>query len=278
MTTFSTDFMTGSSLNEKVTERLCAASDAVQTESQRIEDEIEAFEVFETELQRISITPQKPLQSSTLVDLTTHSSPPMTETIQEPYQSTVMAVPHYEEDYGESFFENLSAEFGPELVTLIDNAECFDRRLKSIIETHTQESITERENLATTISAEQEAIERIAAQLQKVATQVESLQSSEYAADDFCSLESHWRQLETLEAKCDTIAAERQATIRTLERKAGTQNDQISLNEYLYQDLQHDYPVLASIALIGQYKKSIQAEVENQISCVNIRATKATEK
>ena len=277
MSTLSIDFMTGSSVNEKINERLCAASDAVQTESQRIEDEIEAFETFETELHQISTSTQEPLQPFNPVEFRTHSSPSMTETLQELYHSTVMAVPHYEEDYDESFFENLSAEFGPELVLLIDKAECFDRRLKSIIETHIREAIDERENLAATLSAEKEAVERITAQLQKVATKIDSLQYSEHAPDDFCSLESHWRQLEILESKCDTLAAERQETIRMLERKAGTQNHQISLNQYLYQDLQHEYPVLASIALIGQYKASIQAKVEKQISCVSIRATKATE-
>jgi hypothetical protein len=173
-----------------------------------------------------------------------------------------MAVPHFSDDYDETFYENLTAEFGPEFAAMIDQADHIDDRCKSTIEALCSNAIQERENFAETIQAEQDDIETCSSKLLDIAVEIDSLSTTEFAAADFGSLEAYWTRLQTLEISCDTIADDRQETIKMHDRAVGSVNTEASLNHYLYQELPEVYPILSSIGILGIRLTTIQSEIE----------------
>jgi len=257
--------MSGATTEQRIERRISFAQDELSKEYCRITDEIKAFERFIDRLESI-VTPFDKLSSprgmSALRKQPTGSG---TTELREAYEATVMAVPHFSEDYDESFYENLTAEFGPELAAMIRQADHIDERCRSAIESLSSTAIQERENLVETIQAEEEAIETYSSKLLDIAVEIDSLSTTEFATADFGGLEAYWTRLQTLEKRCDTIADDRQRTIKSHDRAVGTLNSKASFNRYLYQDLPEVYPILGSIGILGIRLTTTQSEIETQI-------------
>mgnify|MGYP007116776427 CR=1 FL=1 len=250
---------------QDIERRVSSAQDELSKESCRITDEIEAFEQFVGRLEAIPASSDQlssPRGMSTLKEQPSGSG---ADKLREAYESTVMAVPHFSDDYDETFYENLTAEFGPELAAMIHQADHIDDRCKSTIETLCSNAIQERENLAETIQAEQEAIETCYSKLLDIAVEIDSLSTTEFAAADFGGLEAYWTRLQTLEISCDTIAGDRQEIIKMHDRAVGSVNTEASLTHYLYEELPEMYPILASIGILGTELTTIQSEIETRM-------------
>lgn len=254
--------MSGATTEQRIERRISFAQDELSKEYCRITDEIKAFERFLDRLESIVTSSDQhssPRGMSALREQPTGSG---TSELRKAYEATVMAVPHFSEDYDESFYENLTAEFGPELAAMIRQADHIDERCRSAIESLSSTAIQEREHLVETIQAEQEAIETYSSKLPDIAVEIDSLSTTEFAAADFGGLEAYWTRLQTLEKRCDTIADDRQRTIKSHDRAVGTLNSEASLSRYLYQDLPEMYPILASIGILGTELTTIQSEIE----------------
>lgn len=254
--------MAAATIEQRIERRISTAQDELTIENRRILAEIEAFEEFVDRLES-DVTLSRPAQTTSgMRALTEQPRNSGTGELREAYESTVMSVSHFSEDYDETFYENLTAEFGAELAAMIYQAGHIDEQCKSAVESLSITAIHERENLAETIQAEQESIDTISSQLHDIAVEIDSLSTIEFVAKDFGGLEAFWTRLQTLEDKCDTIADERQETIRSHSRKLGTDNSETCLSCYLYKDLTEAYPILASIGILGIELTALQSEIE----------------
>ena len=257
--------MAAATTEQRIERRISTAQDELIIENRRLLAEIEAFEQFVDRLESIVTLSGQAPSTTGMRALTEQPKNSGTLELQEAYESTVMSVSHFSEDYDETFYENLTAEFGAELAAMIYHAEHIDEQCKSAVESLSITAIHERENLAETIQAEQEAIDTISSQLHDIAVEIDSLSTIRFAAKDFGGLEAFWTRLQTLEDKCDTIAKERQETIRSHDRTLGTLNSETCLSYYLYKDLPEAYPILASIGILGIKLTALQSEIEAKI-------------
>lgn len=246
-----------------------SAKEAVQTEQRRVTDEIEAYEQFATKLTRISTTATSQPTPATFHTTVEQGVTSETSSIKNLFEETVMSVPHYEEDYDESFIEHIAAEFTPEIALLLKDPDCLTEQHTSVLESYTHSAITERKDLAQTLEREYDSVDHLGSQVFELSQQVLEISHGKFNCMDFGSLEAHWRRLETLTTKCDRIAADRQQLIDSPTRAVGCSNSNISLNRYLYENLAYDYPILATIGTLGSCIYALQTQIEYHIASVN---------
>jgi hypothetical protein len=246
-----------------------SAEEAIQLEQRRITAEIEAYQQFSKKVATISTTttPQPtPVTQYGTVDCTVN---PETGLIEEFFEETVMSVPHYEEDYDESFKEHISAEFTPEVALLLKDSNQMAKQYTSILESYIHTAISERKNLCKTLETEYNSVDDLGSQVCELSQEVIEVSQRNFNTMDFGALEAHWRRLETITTKCDKIAADRQQLIDSPTRAAGHSNSDICLNRYLYEDLTCEYPVLKTIGILGGRIRTTQTQIRRIISFVS---------
>ena len=86
--------------------------------STEVASERDAFDAFADRVATITVdSPRPPALMAGSVDTSGTSS--ATAALREEYEATMMAVPHYDDVYGKSVEEHASAEFGPDLASLL---------------------------------------------------------------------------------------------------------------------------------------------------------------
>lgn len=261
--------MTATTSLPSIRKTIESAKETVQIEQRRVTDEIEAYEQFATKLTKISTTSLSHLTSDTFDSTVEQSVTFETRSIQNLFEETVMSVPHYEEDYDESFMEHIAAEFTPEIALLLNETDWLTEQHTSILDSYIRTAITERKELAQALELEYESVDHIGSQVHERSQQVLEISHREFNTMDFGALEAHWHRLEQIKTICDSIAADRQETIDSPTRSVGCSNSEISLNSYLYEDLAYDYPILATIGTLGDCIYTLQTQIEHLIASVN---------
>ena len=99
----------------------------VETDHERTTTERDAFESFlhrisDLDVSSVDLQPNHAHQASTQT-LTTPETPEHAESqlerVRSAYRETIMSVPHYDEDYGDSLPKSLAEEFDPKIATAI---------------------------------------------------------------------------------------------------------------------------------------------------------------
>ena len=261
--------MTASPSLSSIGNTIESAKETVQIEQRRVTDEIEAYEQFTTKLTTISDTSrshttQGAFDSTVEAGLTSETS-----SIKNLFEETVMSVPHYEEDYDESFIEHIAAEFTPEIALLLHETDWLTEQHTSVLDSYIRSAITERKDLVQALELEYESVDHIGSQVHELSQQLLKISRREFTTMDFGALEAHWHRLEQIKTICDSIAADRQELIDSPTRAVVCSNSDISMSRYLYQDLAYDYPILATIGILGSCIYALQTQIERLIASVN---------
>lgn len=104
-----------------------SAQRIVCEEQRRLRTEKEAFEEFITKLETLTSSTKASVSTSVQIQrnrstlsTTAQLAPESnTDAVEEYYQSTVMAVPRYTKDYGDTYWESICDEFGPAIATAL---------------------------------------------------------------------------------------------------------------------------------------------------------------
>jgi hypothetical protein len=166
--------------------------------------------------------------------------------VKEIYRETVMAVPHYEEDYGESLRTNLAAEFGEELGHAIESGDRFTPQLKQALIAEADEARDRRRQLLRALDDERSTLDDYEATLEELDDRASSAIDRPLYRRTFTELYDAWHDLEALEAECDDLVARRQAELDEGRPAPTLHRDREAFHRYLYGDLDVDYPVLAA--------------------------------
>lgn len=126
-----------------------------------------------------------------------------------------------------------------------------------------QESIEVRESFLTILTREAEHLEHVEQTLTKIGDEVLELQAEQMDA----SREGADKQLRLNELlnQCDELASNRQDVLKN---NPVTRNRRFNMEdsiEFLYGSLSVQYPVLADIALLGQFIRKVLNEETNHI-------------
>jgi len=209
-----------------------------ETLAERVRTEVaserDAFDAFADRVATITVdSPRPPALMAGSVDTSGTSS--ATAALQEAYEATVMAVQHYDEIYDESVEENASAEFGPDLASLLSS------------ETSTTFTQSHRELLVG--AAEQRARDR-GEFCDRLDSELHSLRSRRHDVttilDNFdTSIVPAWYR-EQFEEEVRQVLRTRQSTLGS--QSSVSYIDEHSLCAYLYAEESWTYPVLTAVA------------------------------
>lgn len=223
------------------------AMDRVREEMQFIRDEIDGFERFEERVERLSCVSQA--QSGTPMGggvLTAPSSASPAQKLKHTYQSTVMAVPHYEAEYDEPYAEHVRNELGPDAAALLTSGGVFERHHKQVVIAAANDARSRRSQLLSALDRERESLTELSEQVCAVATDVARLESADFDAEPSV-LDGYQSRVGVLEARCHDLIDRRQSTLVSQRRSMSLSLGGPDVATCVYSDLDVDYPVVATL-------------------------------
>lgn len=262
------------SLKNPVLYLLCAIGDniraaipIVREERKRIRVERDAFDTFiervqamDTDHQHSAIHPQQmPVQSSSDTD--------QLQQVRDAYANTVMAVPHYEEDYDDTLDESMIEEFGEEIAVAVSNGQQLSPPLKRHLLQAASAARERRTEFLSILDQEEEALNSARTTLTELEDQVTVILTqplSDLSIDELLTL---YDRLCDYEQQCEMILEERQHHRTdghaTFTRAGASHTD---LQTYLYRSLPVTYPVLADGSTLLEMLQTTQHRVTTELA------------
>jgi hypothetical protein len=244
-----------------MTARIDAACDAVADERASIRAEYEAFGAFE----------RRVIDCSTV---TVPSGPPIVadprptgqslERVRTAYEETVMSVPHYESEYGDTLAESLAAEFGDDIAAALLGGTALTPAFRDAISAAATAARDERAAFLDVLDRESASLATAAANVDDLRADLDALDDGSLSDRSFDDLHDCWTRIRGLERRTDGIGRCRQETIRN--HRSDLPGVPTDLCEYLYADLAVSYPVLATVADIGDDLERARRRVERALA------------
>lgn len=242
------------------TVRFVAARDACREERRRVRREIDAFDAFIDFLGSLEPPARSvPSDATGAVALSTGglSRDDRLDRILETYRETVMAVSHYDEDYGDTVLESVAAELGTETAIAVRNHDELSPELRNALVTQAHRAREARASYLTLVDDEFEALSSFATTGRTLETRRRGLSKhvEETAPHNrFDAAADVWQLLDGLESQCESTLVERQQRIHS--QRVRENDHPRFLQEYLYQPLSGtNYPVLSRfVSLVGEIR------------------------
>lgn len=249
-------------------ENIDPALQRIEAECDVISAEKAAFERFRTRVSKI--TPRrKPAatetttatpQGTVLQQSATHDRPTLAR-IRRAYRETVMATDHYDAEYGDTYTESLTVEFGRDVAALLDGAGDFSPAIKDQLLTTISNAIDRRRAARANFHRERDALERAREVLDGLWEDVVAIESRPFpeCTDDELTLLRD--DLVDLGRRCDELVASRQTGelhTRAMRRDVAQRD---TAPDYLYASLDVTYPVLHEAAIVSTRLNDLRSEI-----------------
>lgn len=252
------------------------AIEACQTERDCVVAERDAFQRFQTRIQRID--PVRVEQSDTsatdlsnrpqAINAPTDPGDATLTHVLSAYEDTVRSVPHYDAGYEETRTESLIAELGEDIVTALAANKNLMPAVKEAIVDRSQVAIDTRTELVDAITDEINALHEYQTKLDTIETRRHNLllhldnvytHRGEAAFDIWCVLEE-------FEDELDEIAGRRQAEIHSPSVAEAPSDkmpvEPIEFYKYLYSESEaSQYPVLSVIGNLGTTIRADKSQI-----------------
>lgn len=256
-------------VSEANRDTLTAAASDLDVERRRIVDEIAAFEAFERRVRRIEPeqSPTDALANGGTVRgrRSAAGRSDRLEAVQSAYEETVMSVPHYAEDYGDSYAESVEAEFGTTLAVALVHGPEFTRRSRSLLLSAVDDARTGRESMQEMVDRERERVRSASETLRDVEQTVSKVEEERFDGASFGALDAYRARLCALEARCEETAERRQETIAEIRKRKRVRVETDYL-EYVYRRLDVEYPILAACTSLLVRIDDRRTDVEREMA------------
>lgn len=247
-------------------QRVSAARAEVAEERSRTATEQDAFARFARQVARLD--PSRPAPQTTRADgmgvaaaVSSHSPPDRgLEAVREAYRATVMAMPHYEEEYDESMARHMREEFGGEVATAVSDGPGLTPELRQALMDRAREAAIERDRLMRRLDREAESLDAADDQLASITAELEAAEGSSLDELGFERLVDEWNRLGELESRVSRLLGRRQETLGS-NGLSGRGAGQQSLYEYLYADLDTTFPILSDGSVLADRVKGARSRV-----------------
>lgn len=223
------------------------ATAAIEEERRRTESERDAFADFSARIETLDVIENRPISAGTIgvVQSRNGTSESRMESVRTAYRETVMSVPHYGEDYGETLEENLRAEFDDTVAAVVANGGQFSPQLKRTLLQGAREAERSRELFLGTLDDEHRGVVDAERELETSTAVVDRVE--ELRRRSFDELLTTYETLERAERRCSELVRTRQK--RLLDRaRRDPQAEYPAIYEYLYAGLNSPFPVLSATA------------------------------
>lgn len=232
-----------------IADRLDAATAELWRERRRVADEIQAHRAFEGRVRSIAAeTPVAPTHGAPVTATPARARPGHLDRVRDAYESTVMDVPHYDEDYGDTYRESLREEFSPELAAALVEGTAFNERCKRMLLSAVSEAQSARGQLLEAVDTELDAVEGVSETLLSIGRELADLSSRAFAGQPLGTLDGYRARLDALEAECEAISERRQEDVFEQRRTGALPTNAPDVATYYYRRLDVDYPVMSAVA------------------------------
>jgi hypothetical protein len=235
-----------------------------ENEQQIIATELDAFEAFRAAVE--STTPHSP---TGLTPATRHHRAGSSDgfaSVRTAYRETVMSVPHYDEEYGESLATNVEYEFGADIAAMLTGGHHFGEHHKQVLTCKTTELIEDRRELLAAVEKEQASLERFRDPVESVVDAVGSFETVEPVVESPSLSDGYRRRMDTIEQRCHTLVEERQSEIVGDRRALSLPISGPDLPSYLYDTLPVTYPVVAPLTAVLDLAEQFDPRVRSNQS------------
>jgi len=244
-----------------------AALNRIDTERQQTEAEIESFRSFETDVEATSTAASRRRQPVAGTIRTADCDG--LQKVRTAYRDTVMAVSHYETEYGDTCIESLRAEFGIEVAAALAGGEAFDACLKRMLLSKITEAIRERRGLLSALERERGSLVDTRDRVTDISAEIDTLSPGTAEKRSFGALDAYRSRLAVLRDQCETLAETRQETLADHRRRMALGSDGPDVQEYLYRDFEASYPVLSVLASLSGCIIELKTTVERAMCHAN---------
>jgi hypothetical protein len=234
---------------ESLSGALCAvgylreAFSRVDNERELVRAEYEAFTEFAESVRAMDAAPQQSFDASTATLASVSPGHDQLQTIRDRYRDTVMDIPEYDAEYGETIRENMTAEFGEDLATAVLDGGQFTPQLKNLLVTQATTAANQRRTLLEALDDEYDSLDDVRFRLDACEMDLEDRTEIELSKEPFETLVEYDHRSRQNEARCRTLLVDRQRDIHGQTRLL-PRSDAVSLQEYLYHDLRSPFPAL----------------------------------
>lgn len=245
--------------------RVREALPAVREERSRTATEQEAFTRFARAVTRLDTTgPTVQLNHGpgAVSAVSASVGPPHSGTaaVRSAYEGTVMAMDHYQEEYGEPLAVHMRHELGEEVATAVEQNQQLTRPLQQALVTRAREAAADRGRLINRVDHELEALEAAEDELTAVADTVDPPSDVTLSRRSFSELTDEWHRLGEHESRLRRLLSRRQETLDTTATDPPG-NGPPSLQAYLYKPLDTRHPILADATDLAAHVKDVRRRV-----------------
>lgn len=229
--------------------RLEAAIEELQIERRRTADELEALETFEKQVRTIP-SEEPGINSRQPIALTATTAEPSAglRQVRKVYESTLMSVPHYFEEYDDTYVESLVEEFSPDIASALTDGTTFNTQCKQTVLSAISESQSSRQALLDVTDRERESIRNARTELEPLFEECEEMRSLQFKTKGFGALDAYRARLQVMIDNCQELSDRRQKAIFNHRRIQKLPADVPDITVYFYQTLDVDYPVMSLVA------------------------------
>jgi len=223
----------------------------VEEELEIIRTEREAFTRFLDRIQEIRPDNREPIDRSQDDRLI---SAPVIETrsdrltqVRSAYRETVMEVPHYDREYGDTFTESLAVEIGETVAGQLIDGQYLTSALHNALLEASETARDERDDFVCILRRERYSLQTIEAELTSIESRLEELSQQIAATSESEELARIDDSLDQLDQQCADLATRRQDLIHGRSISTFSGIDEQSLVHYLYADLETTTPALCEL-------------------------------
>jgi len=243
------------------------ATDVVDEERVWVREERDAYESF---LDRLGTTPSmdaRPTGPQQSVVGTTTVQADRLNQVRQAYRETVMAVGHYEAEYGDTLPESLRAEFGPELADQLVSGQAFTPLVKTQLLAVAHDWRQARDEFLGTLKTEREAFEDARSTLEGVVRTMENVTARLPSEQSLSALIQGHIRLEEAEGACETLVADRQQQRTDGHTAVDAPRGSIAdVHSYLYRSMSVTYPVLADTAGLLETLQRTRRQLRREVT------------
>lgn len=187
-------------------------------------------------------------------------------TIRNAYQETIISVPFYEVEYGDTYEESIRVEFGPDIAIALTQSDSLSPVAKQALFAKIEQARSEREVLIETCEREFASVDEAASVLKPIDEELQSVESISFDDHGFGALEAHWTRLLILKDKCEHATIIRQATIHPHPTECSLPVDAPDICVYLYEKFETSYPILCLCADLARRIEDSRQQIEHAMS------------
>ena len=246
--------------------RLAAAIAELRRERRRTTDELEAFRAFEDQVRMIPSENSEFERRCVVGSAATTVGSTGLERVREAYESTLMSVPHYLEEYDDSYVESLAEEFSPDLASALTDGTEFNEQCKRMLLSAVSSAQTARDSLIDVIDRERKSVLEAESDLASLSAECAELRSIRFERKQFGTLDAYRARLGVMTDKCERVSERRQDAIFDQRRIRWLPSDVTDVTTYLYSDLDFDYPVISVVAELLDLIEELLRRIERAIA------------